>query len=117
MKLFKFGQPRTPAATHTSGFADAADSGAPSFGAVSPESFEQRKHIDSHRQHIAKFREAEIHRDYRKHHLQNRAISPEREHIAKPQTPAAKPAQAAQPIVRPATGYREPQSRGFNPFR
>ena len=116
MKLFSLGHKLDPAATHTSGFADAADGGAPSFGASSPETFEQRKHVDRNRQHIAKFREAEIHRDYRKHHPLNRTIQPEHEHIVKPVIPASKPIRPTPDIVRPAAGYSEPQSRGFNPF-
>jgi hypothetical protein len=114
MKLFRFGQPKISAATHTSAFADAADKGAPSFGAVSPETFEQRKNIDRNRQHIAKFREAEIHRDYRKHRHQTRQVQPEHEHLKVPKTQPIRPTQS---VARPTAGYREPLSRGFNPFR
>lgn len=117
MKLFRFGQPQTPAAIHTSGIADAADRGTPSFGSASPETFEQRKHVDRNRQHIAKFREAGIHRDYRTPRDQNRTIRPEHEQITRPVTTVIKPLPPTQTIVRPTAGYREPQPRGFNPFR
>lgn len=116
MRLFRFKQSNQAAAVHTSGFADAADKGAPSFGATSPESFQQRLAVDRNRQHIAKFRHAEIHTDYRKRHTKHNAVVNDHhvEHHNEAQT--AKPAVPSSP-ARGTSGYREPTSRGFNPFR
>ncbi len=116
MKFFRFGQPQAPAVTHTSGFAEVADGETPSFGSVSPETFEQRKHVDRNRQHVAKFREAEIHRDYRKHRQRPQFIQSAHEPV-KPDPQIAKRELSQQPVVRPAPNYQEPHSRGFNPFR
>ncbi len=115
MKFFRFGQPQTPAVTHTSGLAEVADGEVPSFGSVSPETFEQRRHIDRNRQHVAKFREAGIHRDYRSPQQRTQFTSPERGSvISKPEI--VKRELSQQTITRPTPNYQEPQSRKFNPF-
>jgi hypothetical protein len=111
MKLFNFGQSDAQAASHTSGFADAADGSAPSFGAVSPESFEQRKHTDRNRQHIGNFRHAQIHRDYR--------VPIQRAPFSRAETPPGRiDSKTSSPIknnIKPSHGFRELPSR-HNPF-
>lgn len=114
MGLFqsRFNKPSS-AAIHTNGFADAADQGNPSFGATSPETFSQRQHVDRNRQHIERFQNARIHRDYRSMRPTPTNIEqlPTEPHVQAP----AKPDLTA--IPRTTGGFREPSSRGFNPFR
>ena len=114
MKLFRFRHNSLQSGVvHSNGFANAADHGNPSFGSTSAESFAQRRAIDRNRQHINRFQDARIHQDYR---APKSSQEPEVEgnHVTQP-APPERPARS--PIPRTTGGFREPTSRGFNPFK
>jgi hypothetical protein len=141
----RFNKPQS-AVMHSSAIAGVADNGTPSFGAVSPQSFEQRQAIERNRQHVKSFRDATIHSNYRQHALtvdnrqagasqpSSKELSPSDtkqrfEATARPQaltlpnrqTGAAQrtalSASSVQSPRIPQAGYREPNRRGYNPYQ
>ena len=113
---------------HSSGVAHAANP--ETFGATSPESFEQRREIDKNRKVIKPFSDSAVTRDYREQHKfhkidsleqieptatetsygQNRQITGSR---TKPTKPSRQSFNSS--TIQPRT-FREPPGRGFDPY-
>jgi hypothetical protein len=115
MRLFHSRRTKPSSAViHSNGFADAADKGNPTFGSTSPETFNQRRAVDRTRQHVNRFQDARVHYDYRTQRLQNQ---PELQTLSKPEAASPVPPVPDRAAPRTTTSFREPSSRGFNPFR
>ena len=100
---------------HSNAFADAADTAKPSFGSTSAETFSQRRAVDINRQHVDSFRGARVHNDYRMQELERR--SQDGQDSAATHRDIVPPTRPTGTIAsRPANTFREPTSRGFNPF-
>ena len=117
MRLFRSRHTKPSSAViHSNGFADAADKGNPTFGSTSPETFNQRRAVDHTRRHVNRFQDARVHYDYRTQRLRNQ---PDLRKLEKPVAEGTAPLAPVpdRSVPRTSAGFREPSSRGFNPFR
>ena len=103
MKPNKFTNDLNNASIHTSGFAEAADG---SFGASSNESFDQRKQLEQNRRLVRGYRDSLVGRAY--------GERPPARVPARPSLSATNPGRQAQNAASPS--FREPPSRGYNPY-
>jgi hypothetical protein len=125
MKISKFVNDPNAKPFHSSGYAEVANGDA--MGSTSSQSFEQRQRIDRNRQAIGRYRESAVARVHRNefHHTSSAGRPVADASAATPQSlrqqqnarggslrPA--PGANATPIARPA--FREPTSRGYNPY-
>lgn len=128
MRFNRFVNPLKSGKIHSSGVAHAANP--ETFGATSAESFEQRRQIDKNRQIIKPFSDSAVTRDYREQHKfqvidapkqteteateaqygQNRQITGSRSEPTKPTR------QSFNASSVPPRTFREPPSRGYNPY-
>jgi hypothetical protein len=106
---------------HSSGYAEVANSG--SIGSTSSQTFGQRYSADQNRSIVRKYRDSHIGRGSLRHHSRKGAIDP----IVRVDSPIpnSRQAQSAEgstmkpistPPTQPRQSFKEPPTRGFNPY-
>jgi hypothetical protein len=113
---------------HSNGYAEVANTG--SFGVVTPQTFNQRIHIENNRTSVRKYRDSMIgHGHHRNSHYQrvdianatSRPVVVNDSTIASQRNPtprrAATRAIAAVAKVPPRQGFSEPSRREYNPYK
>lgn len=114
---------------HSHTYAEAENGSA--MGSTSPETFNQRYHIDQNRQHIARYRDSAVARGGHLREELNRRLSgqpsvaadipvqldtPSRQAYNSVAAPAPKVPRPGGPLQVPKRGYTEPPARNYNPF-
>lgn len=98
---------------HSSGYAREQN---PGIGATSDETFEQRLEVDRHRETIARYKGIQaMHARKRAQAIQRMSFrrSPVRERAAPSETPSP---ETSRPDTPAKHSFKEPPSRGYNPY-
>jgi hypothetical protein len=109
---------------HSSGYAEVANGG--SIGSTNSQTFNQRYAADQDRTFVRKYRDSHIARGSMRHHARNGVTDPfvrteptmptSRQSDNASSSPV-KPTSPSSPVAPPArSSFREPPTRGFNPY-